>query len=457
MNEELKEEILALIEEQNFNKLKFILLDLYEQDIADILEEIDDTVVLLKVFNLLPKDVKADVFTYADSITKSNLVNAMSNAELSSIVEEMYIDDAVDMVEEMPANLVEKVLKNSTKETRATINKFLKYKDDSAGSIMNPEFLDLKSGMTVKDAFERIRKIGNEVETINVLYVVTEKKILVGVLTIKQLLLASPETLIDELMETNVISANTFQDQEEIANLFRQYNFLTLPVVDNETRLVGIITVDDIIDVIDEENTQDLQAIAGIVNTDTSLPYLKQNVFRIFLSRLPWLVILLVSATFTSLIINSYENKLSLFGSCLIACIPMLTGTGGNCGNQVSTTIINGISLGEIEFSDLFRCLWKEIKVSLLISLTLGLVCFTKLQLLDNLVFNCNYETMNCVIVSIAISVVVIMSKLLGCVFPLIIKKLKLDPAVVVGPFITTAIDALSLLIYCNIAIAILG
>ena len=449
------DEILELIENKQYERVKDHLKTMFVQDIADLLEEIDDLESLAKVFKLLPKDKGAEVFSYVDSSVQEKLVNIMTDSELSYIIEDMYVDDAVDFLEEMPANFVDRVLKNSTKETRQSINKLLRYKEDSAGSVMTTEFLDLKEGTTISDALERIRKEGKNLETINIVYVTDKTRILKGVLSIRDILLAEPNCLVEDLMNENVIYANTSTDQEEVALMFKQYDILALPVVDNEKRLVGIVTVDDVVHIMEEEATEDIEKMAAITPNDK--PYLKTSVFRIWLNRVPWLLLLMISATFTGLIITQNEAVLSgsRFGIILTACIPMLMDTGGNAGGQASATIIRGMALGEIEFKDIFKVMWKEFRTSILLGISLAIVCFLKLLFIDNLIA-IPEGTLIAGVVCVAMVITVIIAKLIGCVLPMLAKKCKLDPAVMASPFITTIVDALSLIIFCNMCVALL-
>ncbi len=451
------EELLEKIEDKQYKSVKDTLLEMHVQDIADLLEQIESPSDIIKVFRLLPKDMGAEVFSYVESDIQEKLVTALSDKELGYIIEEMYIDDAVDFMEEMPGNIVERVLRASNKETRLTINKYLGYKEDSAGSIMTPEFIDLKENTTVATCLKRIKKLGENVETINVMYITDQARVLKGVVTIKDILLAEEDDKIGDIMDDNVVYAETSTDQEEIARIFKQYDFLALPIVDKEKRLVGIVTVDDIVTVIEEEATEDIAKMSG--STPTEKPYLKTSAFRLWLNRIPWLMFLLLSATFTGLIISKNEAILStgFYGILLTACMPMIMGTGGNAGGQASATIIRGIALNEIEFKDSIKVLWKELKVGLLVGTSLSILCFGKIMLIDGLLFGTAGVTVaSALVISLSMLVTIIISKLVGCMLPLIAKKCHLDPAVVANPFITTIIDILSLLIYCNLAIALL-
>ncbi len=451
------DEMLEKIEQKQYKSIKESLLEMHVQDIADLLEEIESPSDLIKVFRLLPKDCGAEVFSYVESDIQEKIVSALSDKELSYIIEEMYIDDAVDFMEEMPGNVVERVLRASNKETRLTINKYLGYKEETAGSIMTPEFIDLKENTTVATCLKRIKKLGENVETINVMYITDQARVLKGVVTIREILMAEEDDKIGDIMNDNVIYAETSTDQEEIARIFKQYDFIALPIVDKEKRLVGIVTVDDIVTVIEEEATEDISKIAGAAPSEK--PYLKTSSFTLWVNRIPWLIFLLLSATFTGLIISKNEAILStgLYGILLTACMPMIMGTGGNAGGQASATIIRGIALNEIEFRDTLKVMWKEFKVSLLIGGSLAVLCFGKIMLLDGLLFKTEGVTaISALVISLSMFVTIILSKLVGCVLPLLAKKCHLDPAVVANPFITTFIDILSLLIYCNLAIALL-
>ena len=450
-------ELLEKIEENKIKLVKEELVEMLVPDIANLLEQIESPKNLVKVFKILPKDMGAEVFTYIDSDIQEKLVLALSDKELGYIMEEMPIDDAVDFVEEMPANIVERALKISTKETRKQINQYLGYKEDSAGSIMTPEFIDLQEGKKVDSCLKRIRRLGKDVETINVLYVTDSSRVLKGVLSIRDLLLADGETPVGEIMNENVVYADTSTDQEEITRLFKEYDFLALPIVDKEKRLVGIVTIDDIIDVIEEESTEDISIMAA--TTPNEKPYLKTSFFRLWLNRAPWLMLLMISATFTGLIISKNEALLSggMYGILLTACIPMIMGTGGNAGGQSSATIIRGIALSEIEFRDLFKVMLKELLVGVLLGFTISAACFGKIILIDGMLFKTpGVDMSSALIISLAMFVTIVMAKIIGCTLPIVAKKCKLDPAVMASPFITTILDTLSLLVYCGLAFAFL-
>lgn len=446
-------DLLEKIERNKHKEVKEILMDMHVQDIADLLEHIGSSINLVKVFKVLPKDMGAEVFSYVDSDIQEKLVTALSDKELAYLIEEMYIDDAVDFVEEMPANIVERALKFSTSETRSLINKFLKYKEDTAGSIMTTEFIDVRENMTCATALKRVKKVAENMETINVMYVTSAERILKGVVTIRELLIADEDSKVSNIMNDNVISAYTDTDQEEIARLFRQYDILALPIVDKEHRLVGIVTVDDVIEVIEDEATEDIAKMAAV--TPTEKPYLKTSFIRLWLTRVPWLMLLMISATFTGLIISKNESILSsgVYGILLTSCIPMIMGTGGNAGGQASATIIRGLAINEIDFKDILRVLWKEIRVSILLGLSLSIVCFGKILLIDGMLFGVEgVDAMSALIISISMFVTIILAKIVGASLPLIAKKCHLDPAVMASPFITTILDILSLLVYCLLA-----
>lgn len=449
----MTERILELIEQKDFKQLKSVLAEMLVPDIATVLEEIHDKPSVMIIFRLLPKDLSAEVFSYISSENQEIIVNYLSKSELSFIMEELATDDAVDFIEEMPTNIVEKVLKVATPETRKTINKFLSYEEDTAGAIMTPEFVRLTLDMTVEDAIEEIRKNGEDAETINVLYVTDSQKVLKGVLTIKELILSKKTAKLKDIVTENVIFATTNMDQEKIASIFSKYDFLALPVVDKENRIVGIVTVDDIIDVIREEATEDFEIMAAITPADE--PYIKSSVFSIWKNRIPWLLLLMISATFTGLIINSYEAMLS---AALLACVPMIMDTGGNAGSQASVTVIRSLAVGELTTKDYLKVLWKEIRVSILLGLTLAVACFCKLILIDKLIFGfVGYDNLTCFVVSLALFITVVLAKTVGCSLPILAKKCHLDPAVVASPFITTIVDATSLILFCLISIAILA
>lgn len=445
----LSDTIKTLLDNKKYATLRDILTTMNAIDIAAIFEDLHDGKTAL-LFRMLPKELAADTFVEMDDETKQMLIQSFSDSELKEIIDELYVDDAVDIIEEMPANVVKRILRQAEPQTRKEINELLKYPEDSAGSIMTTEFVSLRPQMTVLEAIKRIRRTGVDKETIYTCYITKDDNTLIGIITIKTLLLADENETVADLMESNVISVHTLDDQEKVAQLINKYDFLALPVVDNEGRLVGIVTVDDAIDVIEEEATEDMQKMAGIASSDK--PYIKTNIFEIWKSRIPWLLVLMVSATFTGLIITHYESALALCPA-LTAYIPMLMGTGGNSGSQSSVTVIRSLSLEEIKFSDIFRVILKESGVAILCGVTLAVVNFFKLLLFDNLLLGRHGVT---VLVSLAVSltlvVVVFFAKIIGAVLPMFAKKIHLDPAVMASPFITTLTDMISLCVYFIIA-----
>ena len=443
---EKKEQILQLIEQKHFSEARMLLEDEHPADIAQMLDEMD-AAQGCRTFRLLPKSLAADVFSYLDSDNQQRLITLLSDAELSRVLDEMYMDDTVDMLEELPASVVKRILQLSHPDTRSEINRLCRYEEDTAGSIMTTEMIDLKRSMTVKDAFDLIRRVGTDMETIYTCYVTDERRVLEGVITVRDLLLHPYEAKVEDLMDEDPLSVQTGDDQETIAQLFQKYDILTLPVVDSEKRLVGIITIDDAVDVIQEENTEDIEKMAAILPGDK--PYLKTSVFDLWKQRIPWLLLLMISATFTGNIITSFEDKLCAY-IVLTAYIPMLMDTGGNCGSQASTTVIRGLSLGEVQFRDLFRVIWKEIRVAVLCSATLAVCNFVKLMLIDRI------EMMVALTICLTLIITVCSAKIIGCVLPLLAKKLGFDPAVMASPFITTIVDAISLLVYFGFATIIL-
>jgi len=444
--ETIFEELMELLENKRMKDLKARLDDMNEADAALFLQTLPEKEMAM-VFRILSKEHAAEVFACMEIDEQELIINSVTDKELSNIIEELYVDDAVDLMEELPANVVMRIMKNATSETRDLINQFLKFPENSAGSIMTAEFVDLKRDMTVKDAFDRIRKIGEDKETIYTCYVTSKDRKLLGVITVREMLLSPYEAVIGEIMDDNVISATTTDDQETVAKMFNRYDFIALPVVDRENRLVGIITVDDAIDVLEEEATEDIEKMAAITPSDK--PYLKTGVFETWRARVPWLMLLMISATFTGLIISSFESALSRF-VVLTAFIPMLMDTGGNGGSQASVTIIRSMSLGDISFSDLFKVIWKEIRVALLCGLTLAATNFFKLMFLDKV------GLYVAAVVCTTLVATVFFAKLVGCIMPMLAKKIGFDPAVMASPFITTIVDALSLLIYFRIATVVL-
>lgn len=451
----MMDEILTLIENKEFIKLRSTLSEMNAPDIALILEELPEGDVF-RLFRLLPKELAADTFVEMDPDMQEQLISAFSDMELRAIFDELYIDDTVDIIEEMPANVVKRILRQADSETRNAINKILNYPKDSAGSIMTIEYVDLKANMTVEQAFARIRATGVDKETIYTCYVTDQNRQLIGITTVKELLLSAPDTKIGDMMETNVIFVDTLEDKENVANLFDKYDFLAMPVVDKETRLVGIITFDDVIDVIQEEHTEDIEKMAAILPSEK--PYLKTSAWEIFKNRIPWLLLLMLSSTFTGKIINSFEETLSV---CVVltAFIPMLMGTGGNSGGQASVTIIRGLSLNEIEMKDIFKVLLKELLVSFLCGAALAVINFIKMMVIDQnaALASGQNPVLIALVVSLTLLLTVVCAKLVGCSLPILVKKMGFDPAVTASPFVTTIVDAISLLIYFEIAMSLLS
>lgn len=453
-NDEIATEISALCVQKKYRDIKDILTEINPADIASIFEELPEEQRLL-LFRLLPKEEAAETFVELDGDTQETLIRAFSDTELKEVIDELYLDDTVDIIEEMPATVVKRILKNTDSQTRNSINTLLRYPEDSAGSIMTPEFVDLKRDSTVEDAFKRIRRTGVDKETIYTCYVTDASRHLIGVTTVKELLLHNYDDNIEDFMETNIIFVNTHDDKEKAANLFDKYNFLALPVVDMEERLVGIITVDDAIDVLQEENTEDIHKMNAMVRT-TEKPYLKIGVFETFKSRIPWLLLLMISATFTGMIITSFEDKLAAL-IVLTAFIPMLMDTGGNSGGQASATIIRALSLNEIDLKDIFKVIWKEIRVGIVCGVTLAGVNFVKILFVDKMLLGTEGITLKVdLVISLTLVIEIIFAKIVGCSLPIFAKKMKFDPAVMSSPFITTIVDAISLLIYFGLSTAIL-
>ena len=446
-------EIIDGIENKKFTSLKPILSEMEPVDIAELLNDTEDDKDIL-VFRLLPKDLASDVFAEMDADTQENIIKSFTDKELSGIINDLFVDDTVDIIEEMPSNIVRRILRVANKETRESINKLLGFPKDSAGSIMTPECITLRPHMTVDDALKKMRRQAVDKETIYTCYVTDDQKRLLGIVSAKDIILHEPEDKIGDFMQENIISCHTHTDKEEVSNLLAKYDLLAIPIVDSEDRINGIVTIDDAIDVIQEEATEDISKIAGMA--PTTKPYLQTNVFAIFKNRIPWLVILLLSATFTGLIINSYESTLNALSPLLFACIPMLMGTGGNSGSQASVTIIQALATDEVTFKDTLRVIWKEIRVAIITALVLAIVCFAKLQLIDNLLFGYDYTIKISAVVSISLFMTICAAKIVGACLPLLAKKCHLDPAVVANPFITTIVDVLSLLIFCAFSIALL-
>ncbi len=445
----LLEQMNDLLKTRHYLELREVFSELNPADIALLLEELPEEKLLL-VFRILPKEDAAEVFAYFESDTQEHLIKAFSDRELKEVLDELYMDDTVDLIEEMPASVVRRILSVTPQDMRSSINQILQYPDDSAGSIMTTEFVRLQRDMTVEEAFVRIRRTGVDKETIYTCYVTENDRKLVGMVTAKTLLLSDSDERIEDIMEDNVISVTTHEDQEATAQLFNKYDFLALPVVDTENRLVGIITVDDAIDVLQEEATEDIEKMAAISPTDK--PYLKTSAWTIFLTRIPWLTLLMLSATISGYIITAYEDALLASGMVMLTSfIPMLMNTAGNSGSQASVTVTRGISIAEIEFTDLLSVIWKEFRVSLLCGLTLAIVSFLKMFFLDRVGF------LVAAVISLTLIVAVLFAKVIGCSLPMLAKKIGLDPAVMASPFITTIVDALTLVVYFNIASMLLG
>ncbi len=443
----MEEKIINLIDKKNLTELKELLDNLNDYDIANIINEINDNYRLL-IFRLLPKDIAANVFSYIDIDLQQDIIFKLTKKEQIDIIENLYTDDAVDLLDELPSNMVKKILSNVGKQTRSDINKLLNYPDNSAGSIMTTELIDLKENITVHEALKKIRKKIDDLEIIETSYVISSDRILKGYVSLKKIISSTPNRKIKNIMEDNVISVNTLTDQEEVASIMKDYDLNSIPVTDSEHRLVGIITVDDIIDIIDEETTEDIEKMAAIVPTDK--PYLKLSTFDIYKSRIPWLLLLMISATFTGKIIQHYESSLAKY-VILTSFIPMLMDTGGNAGGQSSVTIIRGLSLNEIEFKDIFKVIFKEFKVSILVGITLAITNFIKLILIDRV------TVAVALVVCITLVITLILAKIIGCSLPILAKKCKFDPAVMASPFITTIVDAISLFAYFKVATIILG
>lgn len=444
----MKNKINELIENKDYKNLKELLVNLNEIDLAEILQDVSDEKQIIKICRLLPKDLAADIFANFDIDIQQKIITSLSMKEAGSIVENMYLDDAADLLDEMPASMVTKILANTTPDTRKDINYLLKYPDNSAGSLMNIEFLDLKDNLTVEQAIRRIRREGKDKETLDVCYVIDSKRTLIGVLPLKALFFNKPSKKIIDIMDDDLKFVYTHDDQEEVSQKFTKYDLTIMPVVDMENRLVGIITIDDIVDIINKETTEDIEKMAAISPTDK--PYMRTSVFETWKKRIPWLLILMISATFTGKIIQSYEEALAAY-VVLTSFIPMIMDTGGNAGGQASVTIIRGLSLNEIEFKDWYKIIFKELLVALLVGITLALANFLKLIIIDGV------SIMIAFVVCLTLVVTVIFAKIVGCSLPMLAKKIGFDPAVMASPFITTIVDAISLIAYFSIAKILLG
>ncbi len=450
--EEIFEKLNSLLLDKKYADFMRAIDELNDIDAAEYLETLPDE-LMLSAFRMLKKDAAAGIFSFMDIDMQESLVDRMSDSEISMIIEDLFVDDAVDILEELPAIMVKRILKLSRPETRNLINKFLSYPEDSAGSVMTAEFLDLHKDMTVSQAIENIRRKGVDKETVYVAYVTNASRVLEGIVSLKDLIFAQPDALVGDIMETDILCANTLDHQEDVVAMIRKYDMLALPIVDKENRLVGIVTVDDALDVIEEEATEDIEKMAAIVPGDK--PYMRSSVFEIWKTRIPWLLLLMLSATFTGQIIASFESKLAAV-PVLIAFIPMLMGTGGNSGGQSSVTIIRGLAVGEIENGDILRIIWKETRVAILCGAVLSVCNFIKIILIDNMLFGNGVSLEANLVVSLTLIATVIVAKIVGCALPVAAKKLGLDPAVMASPFITTIVDAVSLLIYFAIASAVL-
>ena len=453
LQEKQSDELSELLDQKKMKELKLRMEDMNEFDLAEFLTGIDDKRMAM-VFRLLSKERAAEVFANLEPPEQEKIINSITDSELTGIVEELYLDDAVDMMEELPASVVKRVMRAATPQTRALINQYLNYPENSAGSIMTAEFVDLKKYMSVKEAFARIRRIGEDKETIYICFVTNASRKLEGVVTVKDLLLADPDTVIEELMDRNVVFASTTEDQESVSEKFSDYDLMALPVVDKEGRLVGIVTVDDIIDVMEQEATEDIEKMAGMLPSDT--PYSRTRPLEIYKNRIPWLMFLMLSATFTSMILTSFEEMLAIVPG-LVAFIPMLMGTGGNSGAQSATAVIRSLSLGDIEPKDALIVIWKEWRVAVLCGLTLSVVNFGKMLLLDHLILGNPAVTIwVAATVSLSIVFIVMFAKLVGSLLPIGAERIGLDPAVMANPLISTLTDAVSLLIYIYVAKVIL-
>ncbi|HCA05188.1 MAG TPA: magnesium transporter [Ruminococcaceae bacterium] len=453
VNVTLTETIKVLLETKKYGTLRDILVTMKPFDIAAVFEELQDEKTPI-LFRILPKELAAETFVEMDDETQEFLIHGFSDSELKEVVDELFVDDAVDLIEEMPANVVKRILRQADKDMRKQINELLKYPEDSAGSIMTTEFIVLRPDMTAEMAIKRIRRTGVDKETIYTCYVNDENNKLIGITTVKDLLLAEDDTKVRDMMEENVISVHTLDDQEQVAQMFSNYNFLALPVVDNEMRLVGIVTIDDAIDVIQEEATEDIEKMAAVLPSDK--PYMRTGVFGIYRKRAPWLLILMLSATFTSTIISSFDGVLAQI-IILSSFIPMITGSGGNAGSQASVSVIRALSLGEIEFRNILSVLWKEIRVAVLCGLTLAVANFFKLLFFDLRGYTGTGSPAEiALVVSATLVGTIIMAKIVGASLPILASKIGFDPAVMANPLISTVCDSLSLLIYFAVAKALL-
>ena len=447
--------VLKMMEDKKYATLRDILVTMNPSDVAGLFDGLEEKQIPL-MFRLLPKELAAETFVEMEPEAQELLIRSFSDNELKEVLDELYVDDAADLVEEMPANVVRRILTHADPEMRHSINQILRYPENSAGSIMTTEYVSLRPEMTVGEAILRIRRQGVDKETIYTCYVLAKDRTLIGLVTVKDLLLAEDdEDKIEDLMVTNLISVTTQTDQEEVARMFSKYNFLAMPVVDTENRMVGIVTFDDAMDVMEEEATEDMELMGGM--TPSERPYMRSTPVDLFKNRIPWLMLMMVSATFTGLIMTAFEDALAA-QIALSAFIPMLMGTGGNSGSQSSVTVIRGLSLGELDFGDIGVILWKEIRTALLCGVSLAMVCFVKIWLVDHLLMgNESITVMVDLVVCLALCVTVVLAKMVGCMLPLAAKAVKLDPAVMASPFISTIVDALSLLVYFMFAKTLLG
>ncbi len=454
LQEKRSDELTELLDRRDMKQLQRRMEEMNEFDVAEFLTQIEDNRMPM-VFRLLSKETAADVFANFEAPEQERIINSITDSELAGIIEELYVDDAVDMMEEMPANVVKRIMRAATPGTRSLINQYLRYPENSAGSIMTSEFVDLKKYMNVRESIARIRRIGEDKETIYVCFVISADRKLEGIVTVKDLLLNDDDTIIEDLMDRNVIFASTTEDQESVSEKFSDYDLMALPVVDTEGRLVGIVTVDDIIDVMEQEATEDFEIMAGILPSDK--PYSRTGPMAMWKNRIPWLMFLMLSATFTSMILTSFEQMLAVQAG-LVAFIPMLMGTGGNSGAQASTAVIRSLSIGDSEPKDALRVIWKEWRVALLCGLSLAVVNFGKMLLVDSwLLHNANVTVLVAATVSLSIVFIVMFAKVVGAMLPLIAEKIGVDPAVMANPLISTVTDAVSLLIYIYVAKLILN
>lgn len=437
----------TLMEQKRYKEIKELISEMKPIDVAGLFEDVPEEYVII-LFRIIPKDIAAEAFVDMDSDQQEMLISSFTDSELRHVVNELYIDDMVDIVEEMPANVVKRILLNAQTKRRTLINEILKYPKDSAGTIMTTEFISLRSNMTIGEAIEKIRREGIDSETIDVCYVTDQVKHLIGTIAIRTIIISDEKSSIGDLMDRNVISVPVTEDQESVVNVFAKYNLTVIPVVDQDTRLVGIVTIDDALDVLQEETTEDIELMAAI--RPTYKPYLKKSTYEIWKSRIPWLLFLMISATFTGMVIHHYETALATY-VVLMAYVPMLMDTGGNSGSQSSVTVIRSMSLHELDFDDLSHVAWKEFRVAVMCGLTLAVVNFFKLILLDKVSMTI------AAIVCITLALTVLIAKLMGCILPMVTKKIGVDPAVMASPLITTVVDTLSLIIYFKVASVMLA